>query len=142
MLAASEERCGPRQGRWWATPAGRKTFARLVQRLAPEESAEPERLDVELEKAVLASDFLITSEVDARVHAAAETLANRMRSETLRIAKHRQFVTEPQPARPSVVYGEADAPHRDSLPSASLPSSPFFGKFLDEQRRLGVRFVR
>jgi hypothetical protein len=109
-----------------------------VQRFAPNELVEDSRAREQLLLALRASDFVSPQEVDERVHSAARVLAERLEAETYRIARHRQFVFEPQPHRPNVVYGKAEVRIRDSQESTikTEPSHSFFAQYLAEQRAL------
>ena len=110
----------------------------MVQRFAPDEDVDAARAREELLLALRASDFVSPQEVDERVQSAARVLAERLEAETYRIARHRQFVTEPQPYRPDVVYGESEDRIRDSRETTiqTVPSHGFFAQYLAEQRAL------
>lgn len=110
----------------------------MVQRFAPNEDVEAARAREELLLALRASDFVSPQEVDDRVQSAARVLAKRLEAETYRFARHRQFVLEPQPYRPDVVYGESEVRIRDSRETTikTEPSHGFFAQYLAEQRAL------
>lgn len=139
MLSPEQERCPPARARFWLSTEGARTFRSMVQRLAPGEAVDGERALAQLRSALRASDFAPPEEVEGRVHSAARELAERMRAEALRIARHRQFVTQPQVFRPDVVYGESDGPVRDSLSNSvsTTPQHNFFAEYLAQQGALG-----
>lgn len=138
MLSPEEENCPPSRARFWISSEGLRAFSRMVQRLAPNEAVDAARARDELLLALRASDFVSPTEVDSRVHSAARVLAERLQAETFRIARHRQFVLEPQPYRPDVVYGESEVRTRDSVETTikTEPSHNFFAQYLAEQRAL------
>ena len=138
MLSPDQENCSPSRTRFWISNEGLRAFSRMVQRFAPNENVEATRAQDELLLALRASDFVSPQEVDDRVQSAARVLAERLEAETYRIARHRQFVLEPQPYRPDVIYGESDVRIRDSQGTTikTEPSHGFFAQYLAEQRAL------
>lgn len=138
MLSPDQEHCGPSRARFWNTREGLRTFVAFVERLAPTEPVDDARARDELLLALRASDFVPPVEVDSRVHAAARVLAERLKAEAYRIARHRQFVLQPQPFRPDVVYGEAETRTRDSLQDriSTEPSHGFFAQYVAQQSAL------
>ena len=138
MLSPQQEACPPQRSRFWNTSEGLATFMGMVQRLAPKEDVDRERSRGELLLALRASDFVSPFEVDDRVHAAARVLAGRLKAETYRIARHRQFVLEPQPFRPDVVYGQSETRTRDSVETSARtePENGYYQQYLAHQKAL------
>lgn len=141
MLSPSQESCPSSRARFWCTREGIRTFEAMVQHLAPNEVVDRARSHKELLLALRASDFVSPEEVDDRVHGAARVLAERLRAETRRIARHRQFVQQPQPFRADVVYGVAETRTRDSMPTNAAPDPQhgFFQQYMAEQSALARR---
>ena len=138
MLSPEQENCPPSRSRFWNTREGLITFMAMVSRLAPNESIDRQRSRDELHLALRASDFVAPTEVDDRVQSAARILAERLQAETYRITKRRQFVLQPQPFRPDVLYGEFDSRTRDALDNniTTAPQHNFFAQYLEEQNAL------
>ena len=104
MLRDVDEPVQPSHIAHWGSDAGLREFQAMVNSLFASQAPHDD-LRRALEGCLIGADFVSPSDMQERVHEAAQALASRLRTRGIKSEQFDRFTTEVQPSRPSTLHG-------------------------------------